>query len=107
MSYIIGSKCVGVCDTVCVSVCPVDCIHGPIDIMGSGTEVDELREKGEIEDKQLYINADECIDCGACLPECPVEAIYGDEDEAIEDGEKEYVKKNYEFFDVNMPSQYE
>jgi ferredoxin len=107
MSYIIGSKCVGVCDTICVDVCPVDCIHGPIDIIGSGTEVDELREKGEIGDKQLYINPDECIDCGACLPECPVDAIYEDEDEAIEDGEKEYVKKNYEFFDVNMPSQYE
>ena len=36
MSYIIGSKCVGVCDTVCVDVCPVDCIHGPIDIIGAG-----------------------------------------------------------------------
>tara|TARA_R110000824_G_scaffold357415_1_gene544873 strand:- start:1693 stop:2016 length:324 start_codon:yes stop_codon:yes gene_type:complete len=107
MSYIIGSKCVGVCDTVCVDVCPVDCIHGPIDIIGAGAEVPELKEKGELEGKQLYINPDECIDCGACLPECPVDAIYEDEDEAIEDGEKEYVKKNYEFFDVNLPSAYE
>ena len=81
MSFIIGNKCVGVCDTVCVDVCPVDCIHGPIDIIGAGAEVEELREKGEIDDKQLYINPDECIDCGACLPECPVEAIYDDEDQ--------------------------
>ena len=47
----------------------------------------------------LYINPDECIDCGACLPECPVSAIYEDEDEAIEkDGTDEYVKRNYKFF---------
>ena len=42
MSYIIGQKCVGVCDTGCVTACPVDCIHGPIDINGSGEEVKEL-----------------------------------------------------------------
>ena len=50
---------------------------------------------------------DACINCGACEPECPVEAIYEDEEEAIEDGEKESVKKNYEFFDINLPSAYE
>ena len=107
MSYIIGSKCVGVCDTVCVEVCPVDCIHGPIDISGAGSEVPELKERGELEGKQLYINPDTCIDCGACLPECPVDAIYDNEEEAIEDGEKEYVHKNYEFFNINVPSIYE
>ena len=42
MSYIIGSKCVSVCDTACVDVCPVDCIYGPIDPMDTGTEVEEL-----------------------------------------------------------------
>ena len=107
MSYIIGSKCVVVCDTVCVDVCPVDCIHGPIDIMGSGTEVEELKKNGELEGKQLYINPDECIDCGACLPECPVEAIYENEEDAIEEDELEYVQKNYKFFDVDLPSVYE
>ena len=40
MSYIIGSPCEGVCDTECVHVYPVDCIHGPIDIEGAGKEVD-------------------------------------------------------------------
>ena len=39
MSYIIGSPCVSTCDTACVAVCPVDCIHGPIDITGAGAEV--------------------------------------------------------------------
>ena len=53
MSYIIGSKCVGVCDTVCVDVCPVDCIHGPIDIMGSGTEVEELKKNGHQDQKKV------------------------------------------------------
>ena len=107
MSFIIGSKCVGVCDTVCVDVCPVDCIHGPIDITGAGAEVPELKEKGELEGKQLYINPEECIDCGACLPECPVEAIYDDEEQAIEYNEKESVQKNYAFFNIDLPSAYE
>ena len=39
MSFIIGTKCVSTCDTACVDACPVDCIHGPIDIDGSGAEV--------------------------------------------------------------------
>ena len=44
MSFIIGKKCVSTCDTACVDVCPVDCIHGPIDIDGGGAEVEKLRE---------------------------------------------------------------
>ena len=98
MSYIIGKPCVSVCDTICVSVCPVDCIHGPIDIDGAGMEVDGM-SKEELVGKQLYIDPTECIDCGACLPECPVDAIYADEDETIEiEGDDSSVKKNYEFF---------
>ncbi|MBI4674906.1 MAG: ferredoxin family protein [Chloroflexi bacterium] len=58
MAYIIAEPCIDVKDTACVAVCPVDCIHG-----------------GD-EDNMLYINPDECIDCGACAPECPVSAIY-------------------------------
>ena len=96
MSYIIGNKCIGVCDTGCVTACPVDCIHGPIDITGSGEEVKEL---DNLEGKQLYINPDDCIDCGACLPECPVEAIWESEEDAIEyEGSESSVKKNYNFF---------
>ena len=87
-----------------MDVCPVDCIHGPIDITGAGAEVEELREKGELEGKQLYINPEECIDCGACLPECPVEAIYDDEEQAIEYDEKDAVQKNYAFFHIDLPS---
>ena len=96
MSYIIGKPCEATCDTACVAVCPVDCIHGPIDIEGRGEEVKGMTIGPK---DMLYINTDECIDCGACLPECPVEAIYEDEQEAIEkDGTDEYVKRNYKFF---------
>lgn len=87
--------CEGTCDTACVAVCPVDCIHGPIDINGRGQEVANM-EIGKTD--MLYINPAECIDCGACLPECPVDAFYDDEDSAIENGELESVNKNYEFF---------
>lgn len=98
MSYIIGKPCVSVCDTACVRVCPVDCIHGPIDVDGMGHEVDTMT-KEELNGKQLYINPEECIDCGACLPECPVDAIYDSEDHAIQvEGNDDSVRKNYEFF---------
>ena len=63
MAYIIAEPLIGTCDTACVEVCPVDCIHpseGHEDTSGN----------------QLYIDPDECIDCAACVPECPVDAIY-------------------------------
>ena len=50
MSYIIGKACEGTCDTACVDVCPVDCIHGPIDINGMGSEVKNM-SKEELEGK--------------------------------------------------------
>ena len=96
MSYIIGKACEGTCDTACVDVCPVDCIHGPIHVDGMGKEVEGM-EIGETD--MLYINPAECIDCGACLPECPVKAIAESEEDAIEmDGTNEYVIRNYNFF---------
>ena len=64
MTYVIAQPCIDVKDMACVYFCPVDFIH-PTD--GEGAE-------------QLYIDPDECIDCGACEPECPVEAIFVEED---------------------------
>ena len=71
MAYIICEPCVGTCDTACVEVCPVDCIHGPNDKEGAGAEakVDGFVPK---DTDSLYIDPEECIDCGACEPECPV-----------------------------------
>lgn len=97
MSFIIGNKCIGTCDTTCVKVCPVDCINGPIDVSGLGQEVKEMT-KEDLADKQLFINPDVCIKCGACEPECPVDAIYCSEEDAIQAGEYQAVIKNYEFY---------
>ncbi|MGE0448091.1 MAG: ferredoxin family protein [Vicinamibacterales bacterium] len=68
MPYIICEPCIGIKDTACVDVCPVDCIHPRKD------------EPGFAEAAMLYIHPDECIDCGACVPACPVEAIFTLED---------------------------
>jgi NAD-dependent dihydropyrimidine dehydrogenase PreA subunit len=62
MTYVIAEPCIDVLDESCVSVCPVDCIH-----FDAGT------------DRMLSIDPNECIDCGACEPECPVNAIYPEE----------------------------
>jgi ferredoxin len=97
MSYIIGNKCISVCDTACVKVCPVDAINGPKLVDGVGSEVENMT-KEELVGLQLYINPDQCIDCGACVPECPEDAIYKDEDEAIALGDSESVEKNYGFY---------
>jgi NAD-dependent dihydropyrimidine dehydrogenase PreA subunit len=67
-TYVICEPCIGTKDSACVDVCPVDCIH-------------PRKDEPEFESAtQLFINPDECIDCGACQPACPVEAIYRDED---------------------------
>ena len=64
MAYVIAEPCIGVKDTACVDVCPVDAIHPRKD------------ENGFAAESQLYINPDDCIDCGACVPVCPVAAIF-------------------------------
>ncbi|MBN9494265.1 ferredoxin family protein [bacterium] len=63
MTYVITTPCIDVQDQACVEVCPVDCIHFD-----------------EGEDRMLFINPDECIDCGACEPACPVSAIFAEDD---------------------------
>jgi len=85
MTYVITEPCIGVKDAACVDVCPVDCIHPRKD------------EPGWDAAEQLFINPDECIDCGACEPECPVNAIYP-EDDVPEEYEK-FTLINKEYFD--------
>jgi len=92
MSYIITEPCHGVCDTTCVDVCPVDCIHPPEGYTLSDADKEKMRAANEM----LYINPDECIDCGACEPECPFEAIFVKED--VPEKWKDYIKKNYNRF---------
>ncbi len=78
MTYIIAEPCVGVKDTACVDVCPVDCIYG------------------KDEDPMLYIQPEECIDCAACEPACPVTAIFAESD--VPEQWKNYIDINYEYF---------
>jgi len=68
MTYVITEPCIDVKDTACVDVCPVDCIHPT----SSSDNFENVN--------QLFIDPEECIDCGVCEPECPVEAIFMDED---------------------------
>ena len=98
MPYIIVEPCVGVCDTACIPVCPVDCIHGPLTVEEIEAIEDEHGENApQLAGKQMFIDPDVCIDCGACEPECPVEAIY-DEDE-VPDQYKDYIAANYKYFE--------
>ena len=95
MAFVITEPCIGYCDTSCVDVCPVDCIHGPMSV----EEIEEIREADEMEKLatvQLYIDPDICIDCGACEPECPVEAIFEEDD--VPSKWSNYIEKNAEFF---------
>jgi len=82
MAYVIAEPCIGVKDKSCVAVCPVDCIHG--------TDEDEM----------LYIQPDECIDCGACVPECPVSAIFPAED--VPPQWKSFIQKNADYFNTTL-----
>ncbi len=101
MSFIIGKSCVGCLDTACVNVCPVDCINGPIVVDGLASEVANMSEE-EKEGLQLYIDPSICILCGACVPECPVDAIYSSEQMAIDLNDEESVHKNYEFYGLKF-----
>ncbi len=75
MTYIIGEPCIDIMDKSCIDVCPVDCIH--------------------IGERMLVIDVEECIDCGACEPECPVEAIFPED--ALPEKWQPFVKINQAF----------
>ncbi len=77
MTYVIAEPCVDLLDKACIEECPVDCIY----------------EGG----RMLYIHPDECVDCGACEPVCPVEAIYYEDD--VPEQWAAYTKANVDFFD--------
>ena len=92
MTYVVTEPCVGTKDRSCVEVCPVDCFYNhPAGDLNQkvGKEAPKAGDIG-----MLVIHPDECIHCGACEPECPVEAIY--EDTGVPDEMKEFVKLNEE-----------
>ncbi len=75
MTYIIAEPCVDLKDASCVDVCPVDCIY-----------------EGET---MFYINPEECIDCAACEPVCPVAAIFAEDN--VPEEWKNFIPLNYNF----------
>ena len=84
MAFVIAEPCIGVKDTACVNVCPVDCIHprkdeDPFDAVPN-----------------LYIAPNDCIDCGACVPVCPTSAIYTLDD--LPEDKKSFADQNASFF---------
>jgi NAD-dependent dihydropyrimidine dehydrogenase PreA subunit len=79
MTYVITDPCIDTKDKSCVEVCPVDCIH-----------------HDEDKDRMLYIDPDECIDCGACEPVCPVTAIFAEDD--VPGGQAEYTALNAQWY---------
>ncbi|MPZ00338.1 MAG: (4Fe-4S)-binding protein [Actinophytocola sp.] len=81
MPYVIAEPCIDIMDRSCMEECPVDCIY-----------------EGE---RKLYINPMECIDCGACEPACPVEAISQDRNVASE--HEAFVEDNRRFFTEALP----
>jgi NAD-dependent dihydropyrimidine dehydrogenase PreA subunit len=76
VTYVITEPCIDVKDRSCIEECPVDCIY-----------------EG---DRMLYIHPDECVDCGACEPVCPVEAIFYEDDVPAQ--WKEFTAANAAFF---------
>jgi ferredoxin len=85
MTWVITRLCRDCVDISCVEVCPVDCIY-------------EYNGKDEETfPKQLYIDPEECINCGVCEPECPWEAIF--EDEQVPDVFQDDVALNAKMLD--------
>ena len=80
MPYVIAEPCINIKDRSCVDVCPVDCIYEGPDM--------------------LFIHPDECIDCGACVPACPVEAIFALDETPQKWGS--FIAKNRDYYEAEV-----
>ena len=85
MTWVIAEPCIDVLDKACIEECPVDCIY-----------------EGE---RALYIQPDECVDCGACEPVCPVEAIFYEDD--VPKRWAAFTADNAQFFTEPLPGRSE
>ena len=83
MAHVITESCIDCIHRSCVDECPVDCIY-----------------EGA---RAVYIHPQECIDCGACVPACPEDAIYHEED--LPESMGQHRKDNEDFFTVKLPGQ--
>lgn len=78
MTYVVTDNCIACKFTDCVEVCPVDCFY-----------------EGE---NTLVIHPDECIDCALCEPECPIEAIFAEDE--VPEGQENFIQLNAELAEV-------
>ena len=78
MTYLVTDNCIKCKHMDCVAVCPVDCFY-----------------EGE---NFLVINPDECIDCGLCVPECPIDAIFSDDE--LPEGQIGFIEINAKLAEV-------
>ncbi|CAB4634037.1 unannotated protein [freshwater metagenome] len=76
MTYVITGSCIDVLDKTCVKECPVDCIYEGV--------------------RSMYINPEECIDCGACEPVCPSDAIFYEAE--LPEHQVQFLEDNARFF---------
>lgn len=84
MAHVIAEPCIGTKDTACVAVCPVDCIH-------------PTKEEAEfVTTEMLYIDPDTCIDCGLCVDECPVKAIFPEDE--LPERWRGFIEKNAAYY---------
>jgi ferredoxin len=84
MAYVIAEHCNGTKDTACVDASPVDCIH-------------PKKDEADFENHELiYIDPVECIDCGACVPVCPVSAIFALDD--LPEKWSDFAQRNAAYF---------
>ena len=84
MAYTITQPCIGVKDTACVEVCPVECIHPT------------KNEATFVASEQIYIDPNTCIDCGACQAVCPVTAIFPNDQ--VPEQWKSFIEINANYF---------
>jgi len=100
MAYVVTKPCLGTKDRSCVEVCPVDCFYNI-----KKKKYNDLYsvEPKDGEEGMLMINGDECINCGACETECPVEAIY--EDSAVPQDCVDFIKYAEEEFSTMGPGE--
>lgn len=99
--YVITSPCIDVTDKACVEVCPVQCIYEIEDGQlvaryDDGEVASTVPAHPDLKflhgDSMLYINPDECTSCDACMPVCPVDAIYPADE--VPESEAEFVQTN-------------
>lgn len=120
MTFVVTSKCLGVKDRSCVEVCPVDCFYDlrkpslnqrykvkpkKINWPDEGIILESGDYGKDLDWGILAINPDECINCGACVVECPVKAIYEDID--VPPDEHDFIEINAELtkFDPQLLDQ--